>query len=74
MRHNNPLSLLTHSISPLSPPSPLTDHQVNSILRNVASKLEYDNDQLENLYERTAWSLEEGISATSYNLFKKAVV
>ena len=50
--------------------------QVNSILRNVASKLDYDSDQLESLYERTAWLLEEttGIPASSYDMFKKAVV
>ena len=50
--------------------------QVNSILRNVASKLDYDNDQLESLYERTAWKLEEktGIPGSAYELFKKAVV
>ena len=49
---------------------------MNSILRNVASKLNYDNDQLEDLYERTAWALEEatGVSASSYDMFKKAVV
>ena len=50
--------------------------KVNSILRNVATKLDYDNDQLESLYERTAWMLEErtGIPSSSYELFKKAVV
>ncbi len=49
--------------------------QVNSILRNVASKLNYDNQQLESLHERTAWALEDktGIPSSSYNLFKKAV-
>ena len=49
--------------------------QVNSILRNVATKLDYDNDQLEDLYQRTAWQLEETtkIPASSYDLFKKAV-
>jgi len=38
--------------------------------------LEYDNDQLESLYERTAWKLEEktGVTGSSYELFKKAVV
>lgn len=48
---------------------------VNSILRNVASKLEYETEQLEDLYERTAWKLEEatGIYGSSYDLFKKAV-
>ncbi len=50
--------------------------QVNSILRNVATKLDYDEDQLEDLYERTAWLLEEktGVPASSYEMFKKAVV
>ncbi|CAI8037736.1 Eukaryotic translation initiation factor 2 subunit 1 [Geodia barretti] len=49
---------------------------VNSILRNVASKLEYESEQLEDLYERTAWALEtrSGLPASSYDLFKKAVV
>ncbi len=49
--------------------------EVNSILRNVASKLEYETEQLEDLYERTAWKLEEatGIYGSSYDLFKKAV-
>jgi translation initiation factor 2 subunit 1 len=48
---------------------------VNSILRNVATKLDYDNDQLEDMYERTAWALEEksGMPASSYDLFKKAL-
>ena len=50
--------------------------KVNSILRNVASKLEYESEQLEDLYERTAWALEtrSGLPASSYDLFKKAVV
>ena len=48
---------------------------MNSILRNVATKLDYDSDQLEDMYERTAWALEEksGVSASSYDLFKKAL-
>ena len=48
---------------------------MNSILRNVASKLNYETEQLEELYERTAWKLEEslGIPGSSYDLFKKAV-
>ena len=52
-----------------------TAMQVNSILRNVASKLEYDSDKLESLYERTAWYLEDktGIPGSAYELFKKAV-
>ena len=50
--------------------------QVNSILCNVARKLDYDNDKLEDLYERTAWTLEDklGIPGSSYELFKKAVM
>ncbi len=49
--------------------------QANSILRNVATKLDYDNEQLESLHERTAWALEDktGIPSSSYSLFKKAV-
>jgi hypothetical protein len=37
--------------------------------------LEYENDKLESLYERTAWFLEEktGIPGSAYELFKKAV-
>lgn len=48
---------------------------VNSILRNVATKLDYDSEQLEDLCERTAWFLEEQtkIPASSYDMFKKAV-
>ena len=50
--------------------------QVNSILRNVAGKLNYDNEQLEDLYERTAWRLEESskLPGSSYEVFKKAAV
>ncbi len=62
--------------SPLNPFSSLSSLlQVNSILRNVASKLKYENEQLEALYERTAWKLEErtGMPGSSYDLFKKAV-
>ena len=48
---------------------------VNSILRRVAENLEYTNEQLEDLYERTAWKLEEGKPpSSSYEVFKKAVV
>lgn len=41
----------------------------------MASKLNYENEQLEELYERTAWKLEEGtgIPGSAYDLFKKAV-
>lgn len=64
------------SLPPLTSLPPSLPTQVNSILRNVASKLNYDNDQLEDLYERTAWALEEviGVPASSYDMFKKAVV
>ena len=48
---------------------------VNSILRRVAENLEYTNEQLEDLYERTAWKLEEGKPpGSAYEVFKKAVV
>ena len=46
---------------------------VNSILRRVAENLDYNNEQLEDLYERTAWKLEEGRPpGSSYEVFKKA--
>jgi translation initiation factor 2 subunit 1 len=48
---------------------------VNSILCNVARKLEYTSEQLEGLYDRTAWKFEDktGIPGSSYEIFKKAV-
>ena len=49
--------------------------QVNSILCNVARKLDYDNDKLLDLYERTAWQFEDktGRPGSSYEVFKKVV-
>ena len=48
---------------------------VNGILRHVAEKLDYNNEQLEDLYERTAWRLEdEKAPGSAYQVFKKAVV
>ncbi|EGD74441.1 eukaryotic translation initiation factor 2 subunit 1 [Salpingoeca rosetta] len=45
---------------------------VNSILRTVADATGYD---LEELYEKTAWKLEEGDKpGSSYQAFKKAIV
>jgi translation initiation factor 2 subunit 1 len=49
---------------------------VNSILRHVADQLHYDsNEQLEDLYERTAWFFDKqhGRKAASYDVFKKAI-
>ncbi|XP_062506490.1 eukaryotic translation initiation factor 2 subunit 1-like [Corticium candelabrum] len=48
---------------------------VNQILRHVASTLTYENEQLEELYTKTAWKFEEktGIAGSSYEVFKKAV-
>ncbi|EEB19101.1 eukaryotic translation initiation factor 2 subunit alpha, putative [Pediculus humanus corporis] len=50
---------------------------VNSILRHVADLLDYENDdQLEELYQKTAWRFEEKLKmkASSYDFFKQAVV
>lgn len=48
---------------------------VNGILRHVAEELEYTNEELEDLYERTAWRLEEDKApGSAYQDFKKAVV
>lgn len=51
---------------------------VNSILRHVAELLHYENDaQLEELYQKTAWFLEEKHNAkpsASYDFFKQAVL
>lgn len=51
---------------------------VNSILRYVAELLKYESDeQLEDLYKRTAWYFEEKYkknNATAYDLFKQAVI
>ena len=47
---------------------------VNGILRHVAEELEYTNEELEDLYERTAWRLEEDKApGSAYQDFKKAV-
>nr|CAD7433853.1 unnamed protein product [Timema monikensis] len=50
---------------------------VNSILRHVAELLHYENDeQLEDLYQRTAWKFEEKYKkkASAYDFFKQAVL
>jgi len=49
---------------------------VNSILRHVAEVMDYESDeQLEELYEKTAWFFDEKYKATggSYEIFKHAV-
>lgn len=51
---------------------------VNSILRHVAELLHYDNDdQLEELYQKTAWHFEEKYkkqAASAYDFFKQSVL
>ncbi|XP_014277678.1 eukaryotic translation initiation factor 2 subunit 1 [Halyomorpha halys] len=50
---------------------------VNSILRHVAELLHYETDeQLEDLYQRTAWFFEERNKkkASAYDFFKQAVI
>lgn len=51
---------------------------VNSILRHVAELLNYNSDEeLEDLYERTAWYFEEKHKTTkafAYDFFKQAVM
>ncbi|XP_054274544.1 eukaryotic translation initiation factor 2 subunit 1 [Macrosteles quadrilineatus] len=50
---------------------------VNSILRHVAELLHYEtNEQLEDLYQRTAWLFEEKTKkkASAYDYFKQAVL
>ncbi|XP_035730234.1 eukaryotic translation initiation factor 2 subunit 1-like [Vespa mandarinia] len=51
---------------------------VNSILRHVAELLHYDNDdQLEELYKKTAWHFEEKYKkqkASAYDFFKQSVL
>ncbi|XP_063217449.1 eukaryotic translation initiation factor 2 subunit 1 [Bacillus rossius redtenbacheri] len=50
---------------------------VNSILRHVAELLHYETDeQLEELYQRTAWRFEEKYKkkASAYDFFKQAVL
>ena len=53
----------------------ITD-QVNSILRHVAELLQYDNDKLEDLYSRTAWTYEDKtkVLGSAYEMFKKAAL
>lgn len=50
---------------------------VNSILRHVAELLQYEsNEQLEELYQKTAWYFEEKYKknkASAYDFFKQAV-
>lgn len=48
--------------------------QVNSILCNVARQMDYDNEKLEDLYNRTAWHFEDtkGVGS-AYDVFKKVV-
>lgn len=50
---------------------------VNSILRHVADILKFEtNDQLEELYQKTAWHFEEKYKskAAAYDVFKQAVI
>lgn len=50
---------------------------VNSILRHVAELLHYEsNEQLEDLYQRTAWLFEDRLKkkASAYDFFKQAVL
>lgn len=51
---------------------------MNSILRHVAELLKYETDeQLEDLYQRTAWYFEEKYKknkASAYDFFKQAVL
>ncbi|XP_065185147.1 eukaryotic translation initiation factor 2 subunit 1-like [Sycon ciliatum] len=46
---------------------------VNSILRHVAGKLNYDNEKLEELYTKTAWALETKHKKPAYAVFKQIV-
>ena len=50
---------------------------VNSILRHVADILKFEtNEQLEELYEKTAWHFEEKYKskAAAYDVFKQSVM
>ncbi|XP_022200389.1 eukaryotic translation initiation factor 2 subunit 1 [Nilaparvata lugens] len=50
---------------------------VNSILRHVAELLKFEsNEQLEDLYQKTAWFFEERLKkkASAYDFFKQAVL
>ncbi|KAF7487684.1 Eukaryotic translation initiation factor 2 subunit 1 [Sarcoptes scabiei] len=46
---------------------------VYSILRHVAEILAYNNQQLEELYEKTAWHFDEKKPGSSFEIFKLAV-
>ncbi len=49
---------------------------VNSILKDVARRLDYKTDEeLEDLYKKTAWHFEEKFKkqSSSYDVFKQAV-
>lgn len=46
---------------------------MNSILRHVAGKLNYDNEKLEELYTKTAWALEAKLKKPAYSVFKQVV-
>lgn len=49
---------------------------VNSILRHVADMMKFTNEQLEELYEKTAWHFEEKLKskAAPYDVFKQCVM
>lgn len=49
---------------------------VNSILRHVADMMKFTNEQLEELYEKTAWHFEEKLKskAAAYDVFKQCVM
>lgn len=47
--------------------------KVHSILRHVAEILGYNEEQLEELYAKTAWHFDAKKQASSYDIFKKAV-
>ncbi|XP_058824060.1 eukaryotic translation initiation factor 2 subunit 1-like [Topomyia yanbarensis] len=49
---------------------------VNSILRHVADMMKFTNEQLEELYEKTAWHFEEKLKskAAAYDVFKQCVI
>ncbi|XP_055595291.1 eukaryotic translation initiation factor 2 subunit 1 [Uranotaenia lowii] len=48
---------------------------VNSILRHVADMMKFNDEQLEELYEKTAWHFEEKLKtkAAAYDVFKQCV-
>ncbi|ETN66254.1 eukaryotic translation initiation factor [Anopheles darlingi] len=49
---------------------------VNSMLRHVADIMGFDNQQLEDLYEKTAWHFEEkhNYKVSAYDVFKQCAV